>query len=105
MVRAGALTVPRRGAQFPRRVIHAASPRSARRSRPGRRPTRRSRAGRTDPARATTAAEPRVSAAVFGLHWPDRLAEAARRITVPVEFAMQWDDERIPRASRPRRSR
>jgi hypothetical protein len=25
-------------------------------------------------------------------------AEAAARITVPVEFLMQWDDERIPRA-------
>ncbi|MGW3265245.1 alpha/beta hydrolase [Streptomyces sp. NPDC001056] len=43
--------------------------------------------------------EPRVTAAVFGQHWPDALAEAAERITVPVEFAMQWDDEHIPRAS------
>ncbi|MDC2955056.1 alpha/beta hydrolase [Streptomyces gilvifuscus] len=44
-----------------------------------------------------TAAEPRITAAVFGLHWPDALAEAAKRITIPVEFAMQWDDEHIPR--------
>ncbi|MFE4482858.1 MULTISPECIES: dienelactone hydrolase family protein [Streptomycetaceae] len=43
------------------------------------------------------AAEPRITAAVFGLMWPDALVEQARRITVPIEFAMQWDDERIPR--------
>jgi dienelactone hydrolase len=43
------------------------------------------------------AAEPRITAAVFGLHWPDALADHAKRITVPVEFAMQWDDEVIPR--------
>jgi hypothetical protein len=24
-------------------------------------------------------------------------AEAAARITVPVEFLLQWDDERVPR--------
>jgi len=46
-----------------------------------------------------TAIEPRITAAVFGLHWPDRLAEAARQITIPVEFVMQWDDEHIPRES------
>ncbi len=46
-----------------------------------------------------TAAEPRITAAVFGLHWPDALAECAQRITVPVEYTMQWDDEHIPRAS------
>ncbi|MWA00679.1 alpha/beta hydrolase [Actinomadura sp. LD22] len=45
------------------------------------------------------ASEPRISAAVFGLHWPDALAEAARRITVPIEFDLQWDDEHIPRES------
>jgi pimeloyl-ACP methyl ester carboxylesterase len=44
-----------------------------------------------------TAADARITAAVFGLHWPDALAEAARRITVPIEFALQWDDEHIPR--------
>lgn len=43
------------------------------------------------------AAEPRITAAVFGLHWPDALAATAQRITIPVEFAMQWDDEHIPR--------
>ncbi|MFI7616944.1 alpha/beta hydrolase [Nonomuraea terrae] len=44
-----------------------------------------------------TAAEPRITAAVFGLFWPDSLTEAARRITVPIEFVLQWDDEHIPR--------
>ncbi|MFA1543285.1 alpha/beta hydrolase [Actinomadura monticuli] len=43
------------------------------------------------------AAERRITAAVFGLHWPGGLAEQAKKITVPVEFAMQWDDEHIPR--------
>ena len=45
------------------------------------------------------AAEPRITAAVFGLHWPDALAAAARQITVPVEFDLQWDDEHIDRAA------
>jgi hypothetical protein len=43
------------------------------------------------------AAEPRITAAVFGLHWPDLLAEKAKEITVPIEFDMQWDDEDISR--------
>ncbi|MFJ5216852.1 alpha/beta hydrolase [Streptomyces sp. NPDC088354] len=43
------------------------------------------------------AAEPRIRAAVFGQHWPDALAEKARRITVPIEFDLQWDDEHISR--------
>ncbi|GAA1985727.1 alpha/beta hydrolase [Kitasatospora viridis] len=43
------------------------------------------------------ASEPRVRAAVFGQHWPDTLAGKARRITVPVEFDLQWDDEHISR--------
>lgn len=43
------------------------------------------------------AAEPRVRAAVFGLGGTLGLAEAAARITVPLLFLMQWDDERIPR--------
>jgi pimeloyl-ACP methyl ester carboxylesterase len=43
------------------------------------------------------AEEPRIRAAVFGLFWPSTLLEAARRITVPIEFALQWDDEHIPR--------
>ncbi|GAA2490716.1 alpha/beta hydrolase [Streptomyces longisporus] len=44
-----------------------------------------------------TAVEPRITAAVFGLHWPDVLAEKAKQITIPIEFDMQWDDEHIPR--------
>jgi pimeloyl-ACP methyl ester carboxylesterase len=43
------------------------------------------------------AEEPLIRAAVLGLFWPSTLVEAARRITVPVEFALQWDDEHIPR--------
>lgn len=47
-----------------------------------------------------TAVDPRITAAVFGVFWYDEsLAEAARRITVPVEFVLQWDDEHIPRQS------
>jgi len=46
-----------------------------------------------------TAVEPRISAAVFGQFWHGSLIEAARRITVPLEFALQWDDEHIPRES------
>ncbi|MDA0634713.1 alpha/beta hydrolase [Nonomuraea sp. MCN248] len=44
------------------------------------------------------AAEPRVRAAVLGLGGALSAAEDARRITVPVEFLVQWDDERVPRA-------
>ncbi len=45
------------------------------------------------------AAEPRISAAVFGLAGGhDTLTEAAARITIPVEFLLQWDDELVPRA-------
>jgi dienelactone hydrolase len=44
------------------------------------------------------AAEPRVRAAALGLGGALASADDAARITVPVEFAMQWDDERIPRA-------
>ncbi|MFF7129222.1 alpha/beta hydrolase [Streptomyces sp. NPDC008240] len=43
------------------------------------------------------AAEPRITAAVFGQHWPDVLAERAKQITIPIEFDMQWDDEHISR--------
>jgi len=43
------------------------------------------------------AEEPLIQAAVFGLFWPSALAAAARRITVPIEFDLQWDDEHIPR--------
>lgn len=44
------------------------------------------------------AAEPRVRAAVLGSGGAPASAEAAARITVPVEFLVQWDDERVPRA-------
>ena len=44
------------------------------------------------------AAEPRVRAAVLGLGGALSSAQAAARITVPVEFLVQWDDERVPRA-------
>ncbi|MHB0927377.1 MAG: dienelactone hydrolase family protein [Candidatus Nanopelagicales bacterium] len=44
------------------------------------------------------AQEPAIKAAVFGLFWPSTLLAFARQITVPVEFAMQWDDEHITRA-------
>jgi dienelactone hydrolase len=44
------------------------------------------------------AAEPRVRAAVLGLGSASASAEAAARITIPVEFLVQWDDERVPRA-------
>ncbi|HVV09512.1 alpha/beta hydrolase [Amycolatopsis sp.] len=43
------------------------------------------------------AAEPRITAAVFGLFWPHPLSETAKRITIPIEFALQWDDEHIDR--------
>jgi dienelactone hydrolase len=44
------------------------------------------------------AAEPRVRAAVLGLAGSPGLAGTAARVTVPVQFLVQWDDERIPRA-------
>lgn len=46
-----------------------------------------------------TAIDPRITAAVFGQFWHDSLTEAAKRITIPVEFTLQWDDEHIPRSS------
>jgi dienelactone hydrolase len=45
------------------------------------------------------AAEPRVRAAVLGLGGMLASAGSAARITVPVEFVVQWDDERVPRAA------
>lgn len=45
------------------------------------------------------AAEPRIKAAVLGLMGYETLAEPASRITVPVEFILQWDDEIVPRES------
>jgi len=44
-------------------------------------------------------AEPRITAAVFGLAGHETLAGAAARVTVPVEFLLQWDDELVPRDS------
>jgi len=45
--------------------------------------------------------EPRVTAAMFGLAGaPDEghaLVQAARRIAIPIEFALQWDDEMVSR--------
>ncbi|MEV4351252.1 alpha/beta hydrolase [Actinoplanes sp. NPDC049596] len=43
------------------------------------------------------AVEPRIRAAVLGLLGARGLAETAAQITVPVQFVMQWDDERVPR--------
>ncbi|MPZ80899.1 MAG: alpha/beta hydrolase [Actinophytocola sp.] len=45
------------------------------------------------------AVEPRITAAVFGLASHESLADAASRITVPIRFLLQWDDEMVPRAS------
>ncbi|GAA5069222.1 dienelactone hydrolase family protein [Nocardia callitridis] len=46
-----------------------------------------------------TAAEPRISAAVFGCLGHESLTEAAAQITVPIEFLLQWDDELLARES------
>ena len=48
-----------------------------------------------------TAADPRIAAAIFGggfFVYP-ALTEAARRITVPVQFLLPWDDEHVDRQS------
>lgn len=45
------------------------------------------------------AAEPRITAAVFGLLGHESLTGTAARITVPVRFLLQWDDELVPRSS------
>ncbi|MEP9382474.1 alpha/beta hydrolase [Nocardioides sp. KR10-350] len=45
-----------------------------------------------------TAVEPRVAAAsLAGVFVYDALLEAARKITVPIELLLPWDDEEIPR--------
>jgi alpha-beta hydrolase superfamily lysophospholipase len=48
-----------------------------------------------------TAVEPRITAAIFGggfvVH--EALIEAARQITVPVQFLLPWDDEHVDRQS------
>ncbi|MET4611802.1 cephalosporin-C deacetylase-like acetyl esterase [Rhodococcus sp. PvR044] len=46
-----------------------------------------------------TAAEPRITAAVFGCLGQESLTEAAAQITVPIEFLLQWDDEHVERQS------
>ncbi|MGW2840956.1 dienelactone hydrolase family protein [Streptomyces sp. NPDC001493] len=43
------------------------------------------------------AAEPRIRAAVLGLLGVRGLAEDAGRITAPVQFLVQWDDQMVPR--------
>ncbi len=46
------------------------------------------------------AAEPRIAAAVFSnIPGHETLTEPATRVTVPVEFLIQWDDEMVPRDS------
>ncbi len=42
-------------------------------------------------------AEPRIRAAVLGLLGAYGLAEDAARVTVPVQFLVQWDDQMVPR--------
>jgi len=48
-----------------------------------------------------TAVEPRITAAIFGggFFAYAALIEAARRITVPVQFLLPWDDEHVNRQS------
>jgi len=48
-----------------------------------------------------TAVEPRIRAAIFGggFFVYEELMAAARRITVPVQFLLPWDDEYVDRAS------
>lgn len=45
------------------------------------------------------AAEPRITAAVFGVLGHESLTEAAGNVTVPVQFLLQWDDELVERQS------
>jgi dienelactone hydrolase len=46
-----------------------------------------------------TAVEPRITAAIFGGGFfpHEALIEAARRVTVPVQFLLPWDDEHVDR--------
>jgi pimeloyl-ACP methyl ester carboxylesterase len=48
-----------------------------------------------------TAIEPRIGAAIFGggFFVDDVVLEAARQITVPVQFLLPWDDEHVDRGS------
>jgi pimeloyl-ACP methyl ester carboxylesterase len=47
------------------------------------------------------AVEPRITAAIFGggFFAYDVLLEAARRITIPIQFLLPWDDEHVDRQS------
>jgi pimeloyl-ACP methyl ester carboxylesterase len=45
------------------------------------------------------AADSRVGAAVVGLVGADLVPVRAARVTIPVEFLVQWDDELVPRPS------
>jgi dienelactone hydrolase len=45
------------------------------------------------------AVEPRITAAVLGLIGSDWLLDTAARLTIPVEFLLQWDDAGNPRES------
>lgn len=45
-------------------------------------------------------ADPRIRAAIFGgVFVYDALLEAARRVTIPIEFLLPWDDDEIDRES------
>jgi pimeloyl-ACP methyl ester carboxylesterase len=48
-----------------------------------------------------TAIEPRITAAIFGggFFVYEALIAAARRITVPIQFLLPWDDEQVDRQS------
>jgi pimeloyl-ACP methyl ester carboxylesterase len=48
-----------------------------------------------------TAIEPRITAAIFGggFFVYEALLEAARKITVPIQFLLPWDDEHVDRRS------
>ena len=48
-----------------------------------------------------TAAEPRITAAIFGGGFPvdEPVIRAARQITVPVQFLLPWDDAHVGRSS------
>lgn len=45
------------------------------------------------------AVESRIAAAIFGVIGAETLIDAARAVTVPVEFVLQWDDELVERDS------
>jgi pimeloyl-ACP methyl ester carboxylesterase len=45
------------------------------------------------------AADSRITAAIFGVVPAETLIDAARAVTVPVEFLLQWDDELVDRES------